>query len=151
MERYYSLLREATACGLTVIEKKFKSTAKGIIKGNKIGMRYDLPVIEKVSVLAEEIGHYHTAVGDFTDQTKLENRKKERLGRAWAYQYLIPLDRIIEAGQAGVEGRFAVAEYLEVTEEFLQETIEYYQRKHELYTHHKEHIINWEPLFIVKL
>jgi hypothetical protein len=151
MGRYYSLLREATACGLTVIEKRLKSNAKGIIKGNKIGLRYDLTIIEKTCILAEETGHYHTAVGDFTDQSKLENRKKERLGRAWAYQYLIPLNRIVEAGQAGVEGRYAIAEYLEVTEEFLQETIEHYQRKHELYTQHKGYLINWEPLFIRKL
>lgn len=151
MERYDSLLREATACGLTVIEKRFKSNAKGIIKGNKIGLRYDLPIVEKVCVLSEEIGHYHTAVGDFTDQSKLENRKKEQLGRAWAYERLIPLDRIVEAGQAGVEGRYAIAEYLEVTEEFLQRTIEHYQRKHELYTQHKGYLIHWEPLIIVKL
>src|SRR5690606_10565247 len=134
MERYYSLLREATECGLTVIEKKFKSNAKGIIKNKKIGIRFDLPTIEKICILSEEIGHFKTAVGDFTDQTKLENRKKERLGRAWAYQTLIPLHRLVEAGEAGVEGRYAIAEYLEVTEEFLQETISYYQKKHEIYT-----------------
>lgn len=151
MERYYSLLREATSCGLTVIEKNFKSRAKGMIKGTKIGIRIDMPQIDKVCTLSEEIGHYYTAVGDFTDQSKLENRKKERLGRAWAYKRLIPLDRIVEAGRAGIEGRFAVAEYLEVTESFLQETIEYYQRKHELYTQYQGYLIYWEPLLISKL
>lgn len=151
MERYYSLLREATACGLTVAEKKFKSKAKGLIKGNKIGLRYDLPRIDKVCVLSEEVGHYYTAVGDFTDQTKLENRKKERLGRAWAYERLIPLDRIIQAGQAGVEGRYVVAEYLEVTEEFLQESIEHYQRKYGIHTVYQGYMIYFEPLQIIKL
>lgn len=151
MERYYSLLREATACGLTVVEKRFKSNAKGIIKDKKIGLRQDLHKNEKTCILAEELGHYHTAVGDFTDQTKLENLKKERLGRAWAYERLLPLNRIIEAGQAGIEGRHAVAEFLEVTEEFLQEAISYYQRKYGIHTVHNGYMIFFEPLQIIKL
>lgn len=106
--------------------------------------------IEKTCILAEEIGHYYTAVGNFTDQTKLENRKKERLGRAWGYEYLIPLHLIVEIGQAGIQGRHAIAEYLDVTEQFLQDSIEHYQRKFGLYTTHENYIIYFEPLSITK-
>lgn len=107
--------------------------------------------VEKTCILSEEIGHYYTAVGDFTDQTKLENRKKERLGRVWGYELLISLDRIIDAGQAGIEGCFAIAEYLEVTEEFLRATIEHYQRKYGIHTLHDGYLIYFEPLSITKM
>ncbi|HIW33517.1 MAG TPA: ImmA/IrrE family metallo-endopeptidase [Candidatus Paenibacillus intestinavium] len=151
MSHYYSLLREATACGLTVIEKRLKSKAKGIIKGTKIGLQHELLKVEKICVLAEEVGHHHTAVGDFTDQSKLENRKKERLGRVWSYEYLIPLSLIVAAGQAGIQGRHAVAEYLEVTEEFLLHSIEHYQRKYGLYTSFNNYLIYFDPLSITKM
>ncbi|GIP16689.1 membrane protein [Paenibacillus montaniterrae] len=149
---YENLLIQAEQQGLYIYEACLRSRAKGLIKNNIIAINKNIQTSkEKACILAEEIGHYHTAVGDFADQSKLENRKKERLGRAWAYERLIPLDRIIQAGQAGVEGRYAVAEYLEITEEFLQESIEHYQRKYGIHTMYQGYMIYFEPLSIIKL
>ncbi|MDD3648474.1 MAG: hypothetical protein PHS44_08340, partial [Candidatus Dojkabacteria bacterium] len=46
---------------------------------------------EKSCILAEELGHYYTTVGDITDQTKVENRKQELRARMWAYNDRIGL------------------------------------------------------------
>lgn len=85
---------------------------------------------EKACVLAEELGHYHTTVGDITDLSDFQNRKQERQARLWAYNKLIGLSGIIEAFEHGCQSRFEIAEYLDVTEEFLEECLACYRNKY---------------------
>lgn len=61
---YDDLLNDAGRMGIEVTEVSFESDAKGLCKGNKIGIRKDMSSAEKVCVLAEEIGHYKTTVGN---------------------------------------------------------------------------------------
>lgn len=86
--------------------------------------------IEKTCVLAEELGHHHTTIGDIMDFTNIQNRKQERQARLWAYNKIIGLKGIVDAFEHGCRGRYEVAEYLEVTEEFLNEAIECYRDKY---------------------
>lgn len=74
-------------------------------------------------MLAEELGHYYTTVGNILDKKKTINRKLERRARAWAYQKLTPLDKLIQAHNEGIRTRYEMAEYLGVTERFLEATI----------------------------
>ena len=148
---YESLLMVAEQHGLYVYEKRFKSSAKGLIKGNKIGIRKELSTIEKKCALIEEISHHCTTAGTILDQSDIRNRKQELRARAWGFEYLIPLSLLIEAGRAGVEGRHDVAEWLEVTEDFLQCTIEHYQRKYGLYKVVGPDLIYFEPLTLTPL
>ena len=39
--------------------------------------------MEKASVLAEELGHYYTTVGNILDQEDAGNRKQEHKARTW--------------------------------------------------------------------
>ncbi|MBM6949312.1 ImmA/IrrE family metallo-endopeptidase [Mordavella massiliensis] len=86
--------------------------------------------VEKMCVLAEELGHHHTSVGDILDMTDISNRKQERQARLWGYDKLIGLRRLIEAYEHGCHNRYDLAEYLEVTDEYLQECIECYREKY---------------------
>ena len=86
--------------------------------------------IEKACVLAEELGHHHTSVGNILDMDLTGNRKQERQARLWAYNKLIGLSGIIEAFEHGCQSRFEIAEYLEVTEEFLEECLACYCNKY---------------------
>ena len=52
---------------------------------------------EKACVLAEEIGHYHTAVGDIINLQDIENLKQEQKGRLHGYNRMIGLRDIISA------------------------------------------------------
>lgn len=89
---------------------------------------------EKVCILAEELGHHHTSVGNIVDLSDLQNRKQERQARLWGYNKLIGLTGIINAFCAGCHSRHDTAEYLNVTEEFLQECIDCYTEKYGVYT-----------------
>ena len=127
---YEALLDEAHHRGLIVKEKPLKYN-NGRIKGNRIAIRKDIETTtEKACVLAEELGHHYTSVGDIIDMENTQNRKQERQARLWAYNKMIGLRGIIGAYEAGCQSRYEIAEYLEVTEEYLADCIEAYRDKY---------------------
>lgn len=85
---------------------------------------------EKTCILAEELGHHHTSVGDIINMTDAGNRKQERQARLWGYNKLIGLTGIIKAFRAGCQSRHEMADLLDVTEEYLQECIDCYRDKY---------------------
>ena len=127
--KYNTLLEEANAEGLSIKERPFK-TYDGRIKGKNIYLRKDMNTTEKACVLAEELGHYYTTVGNILDMSVVSNRKQERQARLWAYNKQIGLTGLIRAYEAGCTNRYETAEYLEVTEEFLEECIQCYRDKY---------------------
>lgn len=127
---YEALLEEAHQEGLVVKEKPLKYN-NGRIKGKRIAIRQDIETnTEKTCVLAEELGHHHTSVGNILDMSDVRNRKQERQARLWAYNKLIGLSGIIEAFEHGCQSRYEMAEYLDVTEEFLEECVACYRNKY---------------------
>lgn len=85
---------------------------------------------EKTCVLAEEMGHHYTTVGNILDMESASNRKQERQARLWAYNKQIGLRGLINAYDHGCQNKYEVAEYLEVTDEFLTDCIECYRQKY---------------------
>lgn len=86
--------------------------------------------VEKTCVLAEELGHHHTSVGDILDMSDAGNRKQERQARLWGYNKLIGLTGIVKSYEAGCQDRFEVAEFLGVTDEYLQDCVACYRDKY---------------------
>lgn len=102
---------------------------------------------ERTCVLAEELGHHHTSVGDIIDMSDIGNRKQERQARLWGYNKLIGLTGIVKAFQAGCHNRHEIAERLEVTEEYLQDCIDCYRDKYGVCTE----VDNYTVFFIPNL
>lgn len=145
MTTYEKLLEEAHENGLIVREKGL-SGSDGLIYKNRIAISDRLETsAEKACVLAEEIGHYHTAVGDIIDLQNIENLKQEQKGRLHGYNRMIGLRGIIDAFNAGCQSRHEIAEFLEVTEEFLQEAIDCYTGKYGEYATLDNYIIYFIP------
>ena len=145
---YEELLIEADSNGLITKEKKLLAN-KGRIKGDRIAIKRDIPTLaEKSCVLAEELGHYYTTVGNILDQSIDANRKQELKARMWAYDKQVGLSGLIDACENKCETLHDMAEYLEVTEEFLAETLEAYASKYGLNTKVGNYTIYFEPLRI---
>ncbi len=126
MTCYETLLDEAYEKGLIVKEKPLQYN-DGRIKGNRIAIRQTLDTTaRKACVLAEELGHYHTTVGNILDQDDTNNRKQERTARKWAYEKLVPIENIQFAFADGHTEIWNMAEYLDVDEAFLKEALIYY-------------------------
>ena len=149
MDSYEILLAEASDLGLIVKEKPLKYN-NGRIKGNKVAIRQDIETtVQKTCVLAEELGHHCTSVGDILDQTNVQNRKQEFRARMWAYNEMVGLMGIVRAFHHGCRSTYEVAEYLEVTEEFLNDALNAYRDKYGVYTTVDNYIIYFIPCLTV--
>ena len=127
--KYNALLNEANAEGISIKERPFK-TYDGRIKGKDFYLRKDMNTAEKSCVLAEELGHYYTTVGDILDMNVSENRKQERQARLWGYNRVIGLFGLIRAYEHGCKDKYEIADYLDVTEEYLEDCINCYRDKY---------------------
>ena len=146
---YEALLDEAHQEGLIVREKPLKYN-NGRIKGKRIAIRKDIETnTEKACVLAEELGHHHTSVGNILDMNDMRNRKQERQARLWGYNKMIGLTGIIKAFRAGCQSCHEMAELLDVTEEYLQECIDCYRDKYGVCTEVDNYIIYFIPRLAV--
>ena len=152
MTEYEKLLNNAEQNNVTVIEDyTFKSDRiKGLYCNSTVALNKDLETeTEKKCVLAEELGHHYTAVGNILDQSSATNRKQEMRGRIIAYNRLVGLRGIIDAYNHHCQGLSETAEYLGVTEEFLNDTLRYYKDKHGTYTIIDNYAIIFEPAIAV--
>ena len=146
---YETLLTRACNEGLIVKEKPLKYN-NGRIKGKRIAIRKDLETTaEKACILAEELGHHYTSVGNILDQSDPDNRKQERKARLWGYDRLIGLSGIIDAYRYGCQNRYEIADYLGVTEEYLEECIDCYRAKYGIYKQIDTYIVYFEPTLVV--
>ncbi len=132
MNNYECLEDEACKDGIEIVNCRFDSLRiKGLYCDKMIGINIDIDSSnEKACVLAEELGHHHTTVGNILDMTDIGNRKQERQARLWGYNKLIGLSGLIKAFEAGCQDRFEVAEYLGVTDEYLCECLDTYRDKY---------------------
>ena len=132
MNSFERLEDEACRDGMEIVNCRFNSPRiKGLYCDKTIGLNLDINTsAEKTCVLAEELGHHHTSVGDILDMTDVSNRKQERQARLWGYNKLIGLTGIINAYEAGCQDRFEVAEYLGVTDEYLCDCLDTYRDKY---------------------
>lgn len=148
MDKFEALLAESEH--IEVVEKNFKSKAKGLCKGNTIGLSKTLTTVaEKACVLAEELGHNKLTTGNIINQNKIENKKQELAARRWAYEKLIGLSGLFEAYKDNVKGLYNLADYFEVTPQFFQEAIDYYKLKYGPYKEIDTYILIFEPLGII--
>ena len=142
---YEELLKEADSQGLIVKEKPLKYN-NGRIKGKRIAIRKDIDTTtEKACVLAEELGHHYTTVGNILDLEDPANRKQERRARLWGYDRLIGLHGIINAYEAGCQSSYEIAEHLGVTEEYLLECLRIYREKYGTGARIGEYYVMFEP------
>lgn len=147
---YESLLMESDNNNIITKEKPLR-LYDGRIKGNKILIRSDMNTIRKSCVLAEELGHYYTTVGNILDQTDSNNRKQERRARLWAYDRLVGLSGIVKAYNHGCGSLTETAEYLNITEEFLLDALKEYENKYGTSVVYGEYEISFTPTLEVKL
>ena len=149
---YDDLIQEAVQHGIDIYEEPLRPKIKGLYADNIIWINRRIPTnAEKACILAEELGHYHTNFGYITDQTKIVNRKQERRARAWAYEKLVPLSKIVQAHHDYIINRFELAEFLGVTEEFLQAAIDHYRAKYGRHTVVDKHIVCFDPLGVAEM
>lgn len=148
---YERLHKEAEHRGISIYEKPLPARLKGLYADNIIWINRGIPTVtERTCILAEELGHYHTSAGNILDQSDIRSRKQERTARQWAYEKLVPLEKIIKAHHARVSNRHELAEFLGVTEPFLQSALDRYREKYGLYVTRGRYTIYFDPLVVIE-
>lgn len=145
---YETLLKEADSEFIVVKEKPLRAH-RGRIKGQRIAIKKDLTATEKACVLAEELGHHYTTVGNILDQSDVSNRKQELHARLWAYNKQIGLYGIIKAYKHRCQNLTEMADYLGVTEEFLIDALNQYRMKYGCKVEVDNYVIFFEPRLAV--
>lgn len=152
MSIYEELLDNAYQENASVIEQyDFSDTRlKGLYCDDTIALDKNIQTkSDKACILAEELGHHHTTVGNILDQQEVQNRKQELHARMWAYNRLIGLYGIISCYKDGCQSLHDMAEHLEVTEEFLQEALDSYKSKYGRYIKLDNYVVYFEPYLCV--
>lgn len=150
MNSYEYLQEEAREDGVNVIDYPFDSNRiRGLYCDGTVAIRQDMTTVEKSCVLAEELGHHYTTVGDIIDQSEVSNRKQEYRARLFGYNLKIGLIGITHAYEAGCRSLYEMAEYLDATEEYLKEALDCYHSIHGVYATIDNYIIFFEPSFSV--
>ena len=98
---------------------------EGLYCDEFVWINRDLPEKRKLCILAEEIGHYETSVGNILDLNDIDNARQEHRARIWAYNCLLSMDDIFEAAKKGHTEVWDMAEYLNIDEKFLREYLVY--------------------------
>lgn len=147
MTAYEKLLHEAYSLGLIVKEVNLL-TRKGRCVGNRIAIDTNIQTdAEKACILREEIAHYKTTVGDISDQTKIENRKKELIARRYGYKFILdPLD-IVYAMKLGCSNIYEIADFYELTIEEFTNIIDNFKKQYGIGKRFDEYFIAFEPTF----
>ena len=148
MNTYEYLLAEAGYDGLIVKELPLRGY-DGRIKGNRVAISKSLSQSQKSCVLAEELGHYYTTVGNILDQSDAGNRKQELRARLWAYNESIGLQGIIRVYEKNLTDLNEVSEFLDVTPEFLMDALECYRSKYGNHGEVDNYVIMFEPYLSV--
>lgn len=152
LTKYEMLLDNADKEHVTVEETDlFSGTRiKGLYCDNHIAINKDIETeAEKACILAEELGHHYTAVGDITNQKSLSNRKQELHGRIIAYDKMVGLTGLVDAYKHHCQSASDVAEYLGVSCGFLNDAMEFYKSKYGCHTEIDNYIIFFEPCIAV--
>ena len=147
MNLFERLEDEACKDGIEVVSHQFRNrNIRGLYCDGTIGINRSIATsAEKSCVLAEELGHHHTSVGDIINMSDAGNRKQERQARLWGYNKLIGLTGIIRAFHAGCQNSHEIADLLDVTEEYLQECVDCYRDKYGKYVEVDNYTICFIP------
>ncbi len=98
---------------------------------NAIALNYDAlgTYIDEKCTLAEELGHYYydaiyPLYSDYNTISKQEYKAKK-----YAYNILVPIEKLKDAIKNGIIEIYQLSDYFEVSYDFMLKTLEYYKSK----------------------
>ncbi|WP_234123455.1 ImmA/IrrE family metallo-endopeptidase [Clostridium hydrogenum] len=145
-----SLLKEIEEQNLEIIEMNFKGNLKGLYCDNTIAIDSRLDTeSEKNCILAEELGHHYTSLGNILSTNNIENAKQEKRAKNWGYEKLVTLSSLISAFEKGIRSKNDLSDYLNVTEEFLEYALAHYREKYGIFCEVDNYIVYFEPTLII--
>lgn len=140
MTQLEKLIDDATNLGIVVDEKMLprESRLDGLylhwehISLTVILLNSHRPSCVQLAVMAEEIGHFRTCVGDALNQHAIASVKTEKAGRADAFRSILPARKLSAALRSGTCTLWELSESFGLPERFISDAFEYYSRAGDL-------------------
>ena len=146
--RYEKLLMEYPQ--IYIMEKDLPKGLSGLYYDNNIEINKSQSSYEKHCILAEELGHYETTVGNITDLNNINNQKHELIARRWGYEKIVSLDHLVECYLHGYTTAEEICLHLEITPSFLNDALKVYKQRYGISVHYKNYELFFDPLNIIK-
>lgn len=148
MQRSEELMSEFPEINFN-FDPKFPNLDSALIFDNTVYLNPGMEESKQVGILAEEIGHAKTTVGDVVNYNDERNWHQEVQARHWGFQLAVPLSGIIEAFKKDETTLEELAEHFGVSEEYLTEAIDYYRGKYGIFTRVANYTIKFDPTLSV--
>lgn len=117
----------------------------GLYVDGSIALKKGMDDEKTTDILAEELGHHFTTVGNIVKIKDTSDMKQEQNARLYAYNLRIGLTGLLCAFKAHCQTAYDIAKYLGVSEEFLLEAIERYRQIYGIGTMVDNYYIRFEP------
>lgn len=144
------LEQEACDNGIAVDYINFKSERLcGLYVDGSIAIKEGMISSKTADMIAEELGHHYTSVGNILKQDTVNARKQERTARLWSYNKRIGLIGVLNAFQNHCTNRYEIAEYLGVSEDTLTDALECYRQIYGRSVMVDNYFIQFEPVLQV--
>ena len=131
---------------IRIIEKNLPKGLSGLYYDQQIEINKAKNIYEKHCILAEELGHYETTVGDITDLDDLHNRKLEQVARRWGYEKIVSFDHLIECYKLGITTAEEICLHLEITLQYLKEALDVYKQRYGMAVKYNGFLLSFDPL-----
>jgi len=99
-------------------------------------------------VLAEELGHFKTTLGNIIEQKTVRDRQQEVIARRWGHKKIVTLDNLIECYEKYITTVDEICAHLEIVPEFLEECLVHYRQQYGQDIFYKDYLIILDPLDI---
>lgn len=149
LTRKEELEQEAHDQGVLIDYINFKSDLKGLYIDGSIALKSGMSSSEAADILAEEMGHHYTTVGNILNQNTVIARKQERSARLWGYNKRIGLIGLVDAYKHHCQSQYEVAEFLGVSEDTLTEALEHYRQIYGISVKLDNYRIQFEPYLAI--
>jgi len=82
---------------------------------------------QEKQVLAEELGHYYCNALYYLNDSIVQKSRCEYRAKKWAYQYLVPVNKLVEKINDGIVDTYELAEYFDVEPNYMYKCINFYK------------------------
>lgn len=122
----------------------------GLYVDGSIALKKGMALEKTTDILAEELGHHFTTVGNIVEINDTSDMKQEQHARLYAYNLRIGLTGLLRAFKAHCQTPYDIAKYLGVSEEFLLEAVDRYRQMYGTGTMVDNYYIRFEPYLSVQ-
>lgn len=120
----------------------------GAMVNGTIYLNERLHYYDKNAIVGEELGHFYTAAHRITDYNDINEYKYELKGRRLGYEINLPISKLIDCFEMGMDNVHQVSEHMELQADYIWKALDHYKVKYNNELELEKYKIKFDPFFI---